>query len=65
MVAKEQAIRTNTVKAKIDKAQKNCNRMLCEKAGETLHHVVSKCGRKKDRCFRKNIRHIRVGMVFR
>ena len=38
-----QSIRTNLVKAKIDKRQKDALCRLCKKANESIDHVVSGC----------------------
>ena len=45
MVAQEQAIRTNNVKAKIDKTQENYNCRMCGKAEESVNHVLSECSK--------------------
>ena len=39
MVAREQAIRTNNTKAKIDKTQENGKCRMCGKAEESVNHV--------------------------
>ena len=43
MVAQEQAIRTNNIKAKIDKTQENSKCRMCGKAKESVNHVLSEC----------------------
>ena len=43
MAAQEQAIRTNTIKAKIDKTQENIKCRMCGKAEESVNHVLSEC----------------------
>ena len=41
VAAQNQSIRTNLVKAKIDKIQKDTLCRLCKKADESIDHVVS------------------------
>ena len=41
VTAQNQSIRTNLVKAKLDKNQKNMLCRLCKKADESIDHVVS------------------------
>ena len=43
MAAKEQFIRTNNIKAKIDKTQENSKCKISGKAKESVKHVLSKC----------------------
>ena len=43
MAAQEQAIRTNTIKAKIDKTQAESKFRLCGKVDERVRHIVCKC----------------------
>ena len=45
MVAQEQAIRTNNIKAKIDKTQENSKYRMCGKAEESVNHVLSECSK--------------------
>ena len=40
---KEQFIRTNNIKAKIDKTQENSKCKISGKAEESVNHVLSKC----------------------
>ena len=42
MAAKEQFIRTNNIKAKIDKTQENSKCKISGKAKESVKHVLSK-----------------------
>ena len=42
MAAQEQAIRTNNIKAKIDKTQENSKCRMCEKTEESANYVLSK-----------------------
>ena len=41
MAAQEQATRTNTIKAKIDKTQEDSKCRTCGKAEEFVNHVLS------------------------
>ena len=43
MAAQEQAIRTNAIKAKIDKAQAESKCRLCGKVDETVRNIVCEC----------------------
>ena len=45
VVAQNQSKRTNLVKAKIDKSQKDTQCRLCKKADEGIDHVVSGCSK--------------------
>ena len=45
MAAQEQAIRTNNIKAKIDKTQENSKCRMCGKAEESGNHVLSECSK--------------------
>ena len=45
VAAQNQSIRTNLVKAKIDKSQKDTLCRLCKKADESIDHVVSGCSK--------------------
>ena len=45
MAAQEQAIRTNTIKAKTDKTQKNSKCRINGKAEESVNHVLSECNK--------------------
>ena len=45
MAAQEQAIRTNNIKAKIDKTQENSKCRMCGKAEESANHVLSECNK--------------------
>ena len=41
--AQEQVIRTNVIKGKIDKSQKQTKRRMCSRADKTINHIVSEC----------------------
>ena len=43
MVAQEQAIGTNNIKAKIDKTQENSKCRMCGKTEESVNLVLSEC----------------------
>ena len=45
VAAQNQSIRTNFVKSKIDKRQKDTLCRLCKKADESIDHVVSGCSK--------------------
>ena len=45
VAAQNHSIRTNLVKAKIDKRQKDTLCRLCKKANESINHVVNGCGK--------------------
>ena len=41
--AQEQVIRTNVIKGKIDKSQKQKKCRMWSRADETINHIVSEC----------------------
>ena len=43
MAAREHAIRTNAIQAKIDKTQAESKRRLCGKVDDTVRHIVCEC----------------------
>ena len=43
MAAQEQAIRTNVIKAKIDRTQAERRCRLCGKVDETVRHILCEC----------------------
>ena len=43
MAAQEQAIRTNVIKAKIDKTQEESKCRMCGQVDETVNHIISEC----------------------
>ena len=59
MAAQEQAIRTNTVKAKIDKTQARNKCILCGKVDETVRHILCECSMLAQRKYKR--RHDWVG----
>ena len=59
--AQNQSIRTNLVKAKIDKSQKDTLCRLCKKADESIHHVVSGCSKLSQKKYKR--RHDNLGKI--
>ena len=45
MAVQNNAIRTNHIKAKIDKTQQTSKRSLCGDRDETINHILSKCSK--------------------
>ena len=45
MAAQEQTLRTNLVKAKIDKSQEDSECRMCGKADESIRHFLSECSK--------------------
>ena len=45
MVAQNSAIRTNHIKAMIDKTQQNSKCRLCSDRDETINHIISECSK--------------------
>ena len=45
LAAQEQAIRTNLIKAKIDKTQEDSRCRMCGKVDETINHLISECSK--------------------
>ena len=60
MAAQEQAIRTNNLKAKIDKTQENSKCRMCGKAEESVNHVLSECSKLAQKEYKR--RHGWFGM---
>ena len=59
LAAQEQAIRTNAIKAKIDKTQDESKCRLCGKVDETVRHLVCECPMLAQREYKR--RHDWVG----
>ena len=59
LAAQEQSLRTNAIKAKIDKSQENSLCRLCKKSDETVRHIVSGCSRLAQKEYKR--RHDMVG----
>ena len=45
MAAQNSAIKTNHIKARIDKTQQNSKCRLCSDRDETINHIISKCSK--------------------
>ena len=45
IAAQDNAIRTNHIKARIDKTQQNSKCRLCNDRDETINHIISKCSK--------------------
>ena len=45
IAAQDNAIRTNHIKARIDKTQQNSKCRLCGDRAETIHHIISECSK--------------------
>ena len=45
VAAQNQSIRTNLVKAKIDKSQRDSLYRMCRKVDESIDHVISGCSK--------------------
>ena len=61
IAAQYSAIRTNHIKARIDKSQQNCKCRLCGDRDETINHIISECSKLAQREYKA--RHIWVGKV--
>ena len=45
MATQNSAIRTNHIKARIDKTQQNSKYRLCGDRDETINHIISECSK--------------------
>ena len=45
IAAQNNAVRTNPIKAKIDKTQQNSKSKLCGYRDETINHIISECSK--------------------
>ena len=61
MAAKNFAIRTNHIKARIDKTQQNSKCRLCGDRDETINHIISECNKLAQKEYKA--RHDWVGKV--
>ena len=61
MAARNSAIRTNHIKARIDKTQQNSKCRLCSDRYETINHIISECSILAQKEFKA--RHDWVGKV--
>ena len=61
IAAQDSAIRTNHIKARIDKTQQNNKCRLCGARDETINHIISECNKLTQREYKA--RHDWVGKV--
>ena len=61
IAAQNNAVRTNHIKAKIDKAQQNSKCRLCGDRDETINHIISECSKLAQKKYKA--RHDWVGKV--
>ena len=61
MTAQNSAIRTNLIKARIDKTQQNSECRLCGGRDETINHIISECSKLAQKEYKA--RYDRVGKV--
>ena len=61
IAAQDQAIRTNYVKATIDRSQDDPNCRMCKQNNETISHIVSGCSKLAQKEYKK--RHDNVAMA--
>ena len=61
IAAQDNAIRTNHIKARIDKTQQNSKCRLCSDRDETVNHIISKCSKLAQKEYK--MRHDWVGKV--
>ena len=61
IAAQVNAIRTNYIKAKIDKTQQNSKCRMCGERDETVNHIISECSKLAQREYKT--RHDWVGKV--
>ena len=61
IAAQDNAIRTNHIKARIDKTQQNSKSRLCGDRDETINHIISECSKLAKREYKA--RHDLVGKV--
>ena len=61
MVAQNQSIRTNLVKARIDKSQGDSLCRVCRKVDESIDHIVSCCSKLAHKEYKR--RHDNLGKI--
>ena len=61
IAAQDIAIRTNRIKARIDKTQQNSKCRLCDDRDETINHIISECRKLAQKEYK--VRHDWVGKV--
>ena len=54
MAAQEQAIRTNVIKARIDRTQKESKCRMCGRADETINHLLSECSKMAQKEYKRH-----------
>ena len=53
MAVEQHAVRTNNIKAKIDKTQQNSKCRICKKAEKSVNHVLSECSKLAQREYKR------------
>ena len=61
MAAQNQSIRSNIVKAKIDKSQRDSLSRVCRKVDESIDHIVSGCSKLAQKKYKR--RHDNLGKI--
>ena len=61
IAAQNKAVRTNHIKARIDKTQQNSKFRLCGNRDETINHIISECSKLAQKEYKT--RHDWVGNV--
>ena len=61
MAAQDQAIRTNTIKARIDKTSSDSQCQLCKIKEETIDHLVSSCSKIAQTDYKE--RHVKFASI--
>ena len=61
MAAQNQSIRTNLVKARIDKSQGDSLCRMCRKVDESIDHIVSGCSKLAQKQYKR--RHDNLGKI--
>ena len=55
MAAQEQAIRTNVIKARIDRTQEESKCRMCGRADETINHLLSECSKMAQKEYKRDM----------
>ena len=63
MAAQNQSIRTNLVKAKIDKSQGDSSCRVCRKVDESIDHIVSGCSKLAQKEYKRSTWHDNWGKI--
>ena len=61
IAAQDNAIRTNHIKVRIDKTQRNSNCWLCGDRDETINHIINECSKLAQKEYK--VRYDWVGKV--